>query len=73
VSQLESVRNEDLRVGDIISAWFGRKTITAIRPYTGPLSDIMFAIADYEPGYSGKPCGFSLERGGHTDRVKVAR
>jgi hypothetical protein len=56
----QSTRNEDLKVGDIIDV-LGIKRITAIRPYEGPLRDIIFALADTVPGV-----GFSLERGGMT-------
>jgi hypothetical protein len=59
-----SVRNEDLLVGDLVDV-LGTKRITAIRPYTGPLRDIIFALADTEPG-----CGFSLERGGYTETLR---
>lgn len=60
------VRNEDLKIGDIIVLWFGTRRITSIRPYAGPLSDIIFAIASYEPGPIG---GISLERGGRMEVV----
>lgn len=53
--------NEELKVGDMVYV-LGWKRITAIRPYTGPLVDILFAIADTVPG-----CGFSLERNGTTE------
>ena len=59
----EDVRNEDLRVGDYVYV-LGIKRIVAIKPYTGPLEDIIFAIADTVPGV-----GFSLERGGYTTRA----
>jgi hypothetical protein len=59
----ESVRDEDLRVGDMVRGLvWGR--IIAIEPYDGPLKDIIFAIAKMVPGG-----GFSLERGGYTERV----
>ncbi len=64
--QIESVRNEDLRVGDMVKLWSGVKRITAIEPYVGPLGYIIFAIAGVVPG-----TGFSLEKGGYTDRVKT--
>ena len=34
------VRGKDLKIGDTIEVWFrtGRDTITALRPYTGPLA-----------------------------------
>lgn len=56
---IRDLRNEDLRVGDVVHAitW---KRITAIRPYKGP-HDFIFAIVDTVPGV-----GFSLERGGFT-------
>lgn len=66
----ESVRNEDLKPGDVVRiwGWGGAVTITRIAPYRGPLAAIIFALADASPG-----CGFSLERGGYTDRIVVDR
>jgi hypothetical protein len=61
----EWVVNEDLRAGDVVKLWCGSKTITSIAPYKGPLVDIIFAIASYVPGPTE---GFSLERGGQTER-----
>lgn len=58
----ESVRNEDLRVDDMVEM-LGWKRIVEIRPYNGPLTDIIFAIAETDQGAS---C--SLERGGYTLR-----
>lgn len=55
------VKNEELRVGDMVNV-LGWKRITNIRPYNGPLTDIIFAIADTVPGV-----GFSLEKGGWTE------
>ena len=55
-------RNEDLKVGDVALLWCGAWRITAIRPYHGPLKDIIFALADTVPGV-----GFSLEIGGETE------
>ena len=40
----------------------GWKRIVAIRPYTGPLTDIIFAVADTVPGV-----GFSLQYGVETE------
>jgi hypothetical protein len=60
----EDVPNETLQVGDMVQA-LGWKRITVIRPYRGPLTDIIFAIADTDTGV-----GFSLEKGGYTTRVK---
>lgn len=60
----KSVRNEDLKVGDVVQV-LGRKRITEIRPYKGPLIDIIFALADTDTGP-----GFSLERGGWTERIE---
>lgn len=57
---------EQLRVGDIADCLGGPKRITGIRPYTGPLTGIVFAIAEVAP-LSGD---FSLEIGGY---VRVAR
>ena len=59
----ESVRNEDLRVGDMVYA-LGWKRITEIRPYLGPHIAFIFGIADTVPGV-----GFSLERGGYTEII----
>lgn len=59
-----TTRNEDLRVGDVVNV-LGWKRIVAIRPYRGPLTDIIFALADTVPGV-----GFSLERGGYTERAE---
>jgi hypothetical protein len=56
------IRNEDLRVGDAVKMFYGWTTVTEIRPYVGPLADIVFAVADVKPGP-----GFSLERGGYTE------
>ena len=60
----ESVRNEDLQVGDMVHV-MGWKRVIAIRPYTGPHA-FVFALADTVPGV-----GFSLERGGYTCRSKA--
>lgn len=62
-TRFESRRDEDLKVGDVVRC-LGIKRILAIRPYTGPLTDIVFAIADTDMG-----CGFSLCIGGYTDVV----
>jgi hypothetical protein len=59
-------QNEDLRAGDVIKLWCGTKRITRIVPYRGPLADIIFAIAEYEPGPSK---AFSLERRGWTEMI----
>ncbi len=55
------IKNEDLGEGDVVDV-LGWKRITAIRPYVGPLTHIIFAVADTVPGV-----GFSLERGGCTE------
>lgn len=60
----EHVRDEDLRVGDVVVA-LRKARIVAIRPYTGPLTDIIFAIADTDIG-----SGFSLAIGGYTEVTK---
>ena len=62
-------RNEDLQVGDVIVSWCGAKRITAIEPYTGPLSDIIFAIVTYTPGVTKPFGGTSLERGGYIEII----
>lgn len=54
------VRNEELRVGDVVDV-LGPKLIQAIRPYEGAHSDIMLAVVTATPGI-----GFSLDRGGYT-------
>ena len=54
-------RDEDLKVGDMVRV-LGWKRITAIHKYTGPLTDIVFAIADTVPG-----AGFSLCYGCETE------
>jgi hypothetical protein len=59
----ESVPNESLKVGDMVDA-LGWKRIVAIRPYRGPF-DFILGIVDTDAG-----CGFSLERGGYTLRVR---
>ena len=58
------IANEELRVGDMVDV-LGWKRVVAIRPYRGPLADIIVAIVDTVPGV-----GFSLERGG---TIRVAR
>ena len=67
-----NTRDEDLKVGDVIDLWCGAKRITAIEPYTGPLTDIIFAIATYTPGATKLYGGISLERGGYTDVITIA-
>lgn len=42
--------NEELQVGDAVQLWCGTKRITAIRPYAGPLADIIFALVDVDIG-----------------------
>lgn len=59
-----STRNEDLKVGDAVKLWCGVKRITRIDPYRGPLSDIIFGLAEVDIGV-----GFSLEKGGYTDVI----
>lgn len=41
----ERVEGKDLRVGDVIETWWtpGRDTVVEIRPYTGPLLDLLGA------------------------------
>lgn len=62
-----NVRNEDLKVGDVVRLWCGAKRITAIRPYDGPLRDDVFALVEYVPGAHLPRGGFSLERDGYTE------
>jgi hypothetical protein len=64
-SDFEWVSNEALRVGDVVRIYGSiRWRITAIRPYRGPLTDIIFGLADTDQGP-----GFSLERGGMSERA----
>lgn len=60
----EEVKDEELREGDMVYV-FGWKRIVKIKPYDGPLKDIVFALADTVPGV-----GFSLCFGSYTTRVK---
>ena len=62
---VESVRDEDLRIGDMVVMWCGRGRIVEIEAYKGALRDVVFAIARVDTGRD-----FSLIRGGWTDRVK---
>ena len=57
----QTIANEALKVGDTIECWWGSHadTITAIRPYTGPL-DCIYAIAEFALNKSG----MSLEKDG---------
>ena len=66
---LVSKRDEDLQVGDVMALWCGAKRIVAIKPYTGPLKDIIFAIVTYTPGALAPYGGISLTRGGYTDVI----
>lgn len=34
------ISGHDLRVGDTIETWWGRDTITALRPYTGSIREL---------------------------------
>ena len=60
-------RNEDLVPGDVVNVWGASQwhTIASIEPYTGPLTDIVFAIAKFRPGASHP--AMSLERGGYCE------
>lgn len=60
-----SIRDEDLRVGDSVRLVGGVRRITAIRPYRGPLTDIVFALADCDAGP-----GFSLCSGSYTEALR---
>ncbi len=59
----EEVRDEDLKVGDLVHVlqWV---RIVAIKPYKGPLADIIHAIAETVPGV-----GFSLQKGNYSTRA----
>lgn len=66
---MKVVRAEDLQVGDTINVWWrpGRDTILALRPYTGPLLDLLgdgTQIADFALNKSGMTleAGFQYER-----------
>lgn len=52
----ESVRDEDLRVGDTVFFLGRARRILEIKPYTGPLTDIVFAIAHTDLGGSFSLC-----------------
>lgn len=55
-----SIPTEDLQVGDVICYPSSRRLrVTAIRPYIGPLRDILFGILETDLGVS-----ISLEIGG---------
>jgi len=74
VAEVEVANDEDLRPGDVVRMWCGDKTIVRIDRYDGPLREIIFAIAAYVPGaWRAKEGGFSLERGGQTERYVVPR
>lgn len=60
---MESVRDEELKPGDMVDC-LGLTRILEIKPYTGPLTDIVFAIAHTDRG-----TGFSLCRGGWSEKV----
>lgn len=62
-----SIRNEDLKVGDIMLLWCGAKRITSIEPYKGPLEGVIFATVTYTPGVKKSHGGLSLECGGYTE------
>lgn len=34
----ETIRGSELKVGMTVAVWWGRETIVALRPYTGPLA-----------------------------------
>jgi hypothetical protein len=61
-----STRNEDLKVGDAVKLWYGVHRIILLDPYRGPLSHIIFAVAEVDIGG-----GFSLEKGGYTDVIDI--
>jgi hypothetical protein len=33
-----TIRGSELKVGDVINTWAGKKRIVGLRPYTGPLA-----------------------------------
>lgn len=61
---MEKVRGSALRVGDVLAPWGERTaTITALRPYRGPLASIFSAgaqLADLRPGDFGAT-GITIE------------
>lgn len=59
------IENEELRAGDMVKLWCGVGRVMSVKPYTGPLTEIIFAIAECEPS----KMSFSLERGGYTTIV----
>lgn len=65
----EQVPNEVIRAGDVVRV-IGQScyTIDSIERYRGPLTDIVFAIANFRPG-AGPLKGMSLERDGWTERL----
>lgn len=62
-----NVKVEDLRPGMTFHLLGRNVTITHIEPYTGPLADIVFAIAHF-PGITVRESGMSLC---HGDIVEV--
>jgi hypothetical protein len=64
-TQRTEMRNdEDLRAGDTIRLIGGLFRIISIRPYNGPLSDVVCALADLDRGV-----GVSLCFGQQTETV----
>lgn len=63
----ESVRDEDIKVGDFVELLGTWRRVVSISPYTGP-HDFIFGIAKTEPG-----SGFSLCRGSYTNRAIVTK
>lgn len=55
----EWVKSADVRVGDVMEFLGRERRVTAIYPYTGPLSDIISHLVDWDIGG-----GISLERDG---------
>lgn len=52
-----TVREEDLKIGDVVNFWCGRARVVELRPYTGPLKGC-FAIAETDMNW-----GWSLWTG----------
>lgn len=58
---LQQISGSDLRVGDTLELWWGRDTITALAPYTGPLASV-FAGGAQSASFARGP-GMTIENG----------